>query len=73
MPSRRSGHKNAVIDVVMAVYVSKIFVLWHVVARIASANRRFVPSLVGYSYSQMMLVVMTTFSEKEMLALSPTC
>ncbi len=34
----------------MDVYVSKILVLWHVVARIASANRRIAPLWVSYSF-----------------------
>ena len=49
MPSRRSGHKTDGYDVLMAGYVSRILVLWHVVAPISSANRRIAPLLVSYS------------------------
>jgi len=50
MPYKRSYHKNAVFDTEKAVFVSIILVLWHVVARIASANRRIAPWLVSYSF-----------------------
>ena len=51
MPSRRPGHKTDVYDVLMAGYDSIILVLWHVVARTASAFRRTAPYLVSYSFS----------------------
>ena len=45
MPFRCAYLKKGAYDTVTAVYVSKILVLWHVVARIASANRAIVCQL----------------------------
>jgi hypothetical protein len=48
MPSRRSGRKIVVFGTEKADLASKILVLWHVVARNASANRRIAPLPVSY-------------------------